>query len=168
MQIGGSDQWGNILSGTELVRKVCKATVHGITTPLLVTPDGKKFGKTEGNAVWASNTSEDLLAVYQYLLNQPDSMAEDLLLRLTFLPEAAVAEAMAIQNAKPESSHAKLLLATEVLSYITGSRAKAEGVRNYSKYFNLDLEALVSRLYGLRLESLLRRSLQSSVMFSTL
>lgn len=162
LQIGGSDQWGNIVSGVELVRKLEKQTVYGLTTPLLTTTDGKKFGKSEGNAIWVTQQPEDLLEMYQYLINLPDPLIEDLLFRLTFLPESEIQHTMAENQARPDDSIPKKRLAQEILSYITGSKDKAEGVSKYSTYFNLDLESLVTINPHPRSKRAANRSLASS------
>lgn len=85
LQIGGSDQYGNICSGIDLVKKMGKGKVFGLTTPLLVNADGQKFGKSEGNAVWVSDSNDHLLDCHQYLMNVTDSQVPGLLKALTFL-----------------------------------------------------------------------------------
>lgn len=93
--------------------------------------------------MWISQDSEDLLDIYQYLINLADEMVEPLLHQLTFLPVAEIDRIMQEQASKPDSKHAKLILAKELLSYISGSYAKAEAVCNYSKYFSIDFAELV-------------------------
>lgn len=84
MQIGGSDQWSNIITGTELIRKKAGGDSVGVTIPLLTTRNGEKLGKTSGNAVLFSSSAYDM---YQFLYNLPDETAEELLKKLTFLRE---------------------------------------------------------------------------------
>jgi tyrosyl-tRNA synthetase len=86
-----------------------------------------------------------LLDMYQYLINLADEMVEPLLHQLTFLPVSEIAKILDENSSKPDSNHAKLILAKELLSYVAGSYAKAEAVCNYSKYFSLDFAELVTR-----------------------
>ena len=91
-QFGGSDQWSNIISGTELIRKKLGKPSFGCTLPLLTTKDGKKFGKTEGNALFLDRNLTKPYEIYQYCFNQPDDLIESLLFRLTFIGEDEIAE----------------------------------------------------------------------------
>jgi tyrosyl-tRNA synthetase len=84
LQIGGSDQWGNITAGADLVRRVTGDHVHALTTPLLTKADGEKFGKTEGGAVWLDPALTSPYAFYQFWINVDDSMVRSLLRRMTF------------------------------------------------------------------------------------
>lgn len=86
LQIGGSDQWGNITAGCEFIRKVCGDIVHGLTWPLLLQSDGKKFGKSESGAIWLSANKLSPFHFYQYLLRTPDADIPLLMKRLTLLP----------------------------------------------------------------------------------
>ena len=85
LQIGGSDQWGNITMGVELIRKVCGDEVWGLTTPLIVKPDGTKYGKTETGTVWLDPARTSPFAMYQFFVNTPDEQVGQLLRFLTFL-----------------------------------------------------------------------------------
>jgi tyrosyl-tRNA synthetase len=84
LQIGGSDQWGNITAGADLVRRVTGDHVHALTTPLLTKADGEKFGKTEGGAVWLDPALTSPYAFYQFWINVEDAMVPSLLRRMTF------------------------------------------------------------------------------------
>lgn len=92
VQLGGSDQWGNITAGIELVRKLAGSSVYGLTFPLLTRSDGKKFGKSEGGAVWLSPEKLSPYQFYQYLVGIPDADVVTLLKRLTFLPIEEIGE----------------------------------------------------------------------------
>lgn len=85
LQIGGSDQWGNITAGCELVRKILGAEVHGLTFPLLLRSDGKKFGKSEQGAIWIAGQKLSPFELYQYLLSTPDRDLATIMKRLTAL-----------------------------------------------------------------------------------
>ena len=91
-QLGGSDQWFNITSGTELIRKKTGKGAFGCTVPLLTTKDGKKFGKTEGNALFLQSSLTNPYDLYQYCFNQPDDIIEGLLYKLTFVTETEINE----------------------------------------------------------------------------
>src|SRR5664279_4475914 len=93
LQIGGSDQWGNILSGVELVRKKESATVHGMTAPLVINKaTGKKFGKSEAGAVWLDPAKTSVYQFYQFWLNVDDEAAIDYMKLFTLLDKAAIDE----------------------------------------------------------------------------
>jgi len=83
IQIGGSDQWGNITAGTDLIRKVLKKEAYGLTFPLLTRSDGKKFGKSEAGAVWLSKEKCSSYELYQYLIRVPDQDVINLLKKLS-------------------------------------------------------------------------------------
>ena len=90
IQLGGSDQWGNIVSGTDLIRRVTqgKSEVYGATIPLLVDSNGNKFGKSTGQAIWLDPKKTTPYELFQFLLNISDSDVEKLLLKTTFLDES--------------------------------------------------------------------------------
>lgn len=104
MQIGGSDQWGNLTSGSELIRKVVgsQAKVFGVTSPLITNSDGSKFGKSEGKNIWLDPTKTDSYEFYQYWVNVSDSDIIDFLKRLSFL---SVEEIMTWEKVTLESPH---------------------------------------------------------------
>jgi tyrosyl-tRNA synthetase len=129
LQLGGSDQWGNITAGIELVRRADEAEVHGLTVPLLTGAGGRKFGKSEGNAIWLDASLTSHHAFYQYLLNTPDEAVGRLLALITLLPDEAVAAAMAEQAARPEAKPAQLLLADTVTRMVRGEEGAAAARR---------------------------------------
>ena len=90
LQIGGSDQWGNITMGVELIRKVCADEAWGLTTPLVVRSDGTKYGKTESGTVWLDPARTSPFAMYQFLFNSPDEVVGSYLRYFTFLDHAAL------------------------------------------------------------------------------
>ena len=92
VQVGGSDQWGNITAGIELTRKMCGASIYGLTFPLLTRSDGKKFGKSEGGAVWLDPDQVSPYKFYQYLPSVPDADVGKLMRLLTFMELAEIAE----------------------------------------------------------------------------
>jgi len=123
LQTGGSDQWGNLTSGTDLIRKAEGASVHAIGTPLITNSDGTKFGKSEGNAVWLDPTLTSPYAFYQFWLNTDDA---DVILRLkifTFLTRAEIEDLEQSVATEPFKRLAQRTLAVSVTSLVHGRAA---------------------------------------------
>lgn len=124
VQIGGSDQWGNITAGVELVRKVLGESVFGLTFPLLVKSDGQKFGKSESGAVWLSSEKLSPYAFYQFLFRTPDADVVKCLKMLTFIPISeirALEESMQAPGYVPNTLQKRL--ASEVTKLVHGKEA---------------------------------------------
>ncbi len=120
LQIGGSDQWGNITMGVELIRKVCGDEVWGLTTPLVLKPDGTKYGKSETGTVWLDPARTSPFAMYQFFVNTPDEQVGQLLRYLTFLDHDEI-EAMDTETAEqPERRAAQRALARSVVALVHG------------------------------------------------
>lgn len=117
LQMGGSDQWGNITAGMEFNRKMGEETIFGLTFPLLTRSDGKKFGKTEGGAVWLSEEKLSPYQFYQYLFSVPDADVIRLLKMLTFLDLEEIAE---IEKGMAVPNSAQKRLAEEVTRFVHG------------------------------------------------
>ncbi len=133
LQMGGSDQWGNIVNGVELCRRKDGAEVFGLTTPLLTTASGKKMGKTEGGAVWLN---EDLFSPYdywQYWRNTEDADVGVMLARMTTLPMDEVRRLAALEGA--EINEAKKILATETTALLHGREAALDAAETARKTF---------------------------------
>jgi tyrosyl-tRNA synthetase len=123
LQTGGSDQWGNLTSGTELIRKVEGKTVHALGTPLITNADGTKFGKSEGNAIWLDPAMCSPYAFYQFWLNTADADVVDRLKVFTFLSRAEI-DAIAVSVAeRPFAREGQRKLAYEVTSLVHGVEA---------------------------------------------
>lgn len=121
LQLGGSDQWGNITAGTELVRKMRGATVHGMTFPLLTRSDGKKFGKSEEGTIWLNSDKLPPYDFYQYFIRIPDADVIKLLKMLTFLDlEKIYALEMEMKGTHYVPNTAQKLLAEEVTRIVHG------------------------------------------------
>jgi tyrosyl-tRNA synthetase len=132
LQLGGSDQWGNLTSGSDLIHKVEGKSVHLMATPLITNSDGKKFGKSEGNAVWLDAELTSPYAFYQFWLNVEDSDVVDRLKVFTFLSKAEI-EALAEQvKSAPHLREAQRALALEVTSLVHSPEA-ANGAIQASK-----------------------------------
>jgi tyrosyl-tRNA synthetase len=123
LQTGGSDQWGNLTSGVDLVKRSLGATVHAIGTPLITNSDGRKFGKSEGNAIWLDERLTSPYAMYQFWLNTDDADVIDRLKVFTFLTRARIDELAEAVAAEPFRRLAQRTLAFEVTSVIHGDDA---------------------------------------------
>jgi tyrosyl-tRNA synthetase len=120
LQIGGSDQWGNITLGVELVRKACGDEVWGLTTPLVLKADGTKLGKSESGNVWLSAARTSPFALYQFFLNSADAMVGAYLRFYTFLSHDEILSLDAETAAHPERRTAQRALAREVVALVHG------------------------------------------------
>jgi tyrosyl-tRNA synthetase len=120
LQMGGSDQWGNITAGIELIARRDGTQVHGVVFPLLTAASGAKFGKSEDGNVWLDPARTSPYEFYQFWLNSDDRDAERFLKLFTFLPMRDIAEAMSAQAADPAARPAQRLLAREVTALVHG------------------------------------------------
>ena len=120
LQVGGSDQWGNITAGIDLVRRRTGHAVHGLTWPLLTRADGTKFGKTAEGTVWLAATRTSPYAFFQHWISAADEDVERLLLQLTLLDVADVAEVVAEHIRAPQRRTAQARLAFEVTALVHG------------------------------------------------
>ncbi len=132
LQIGGSDQWGNITMGVELVRKVCQDEVWGLTTPLVVKVDGTKLGKTESGNVWLSASRTSPFALYQFFLNTPDVMVGTYLRYYTFLSHEEIGTLDVETSERPQHRAGPRALARAVVSLVHGE-AEATKCENASE-----------------------------------
>jgi tyrosyl-tRNA synthetase len=123
LQTGGSDQWGNLTSGTELIRKVEGVSAHAIGTPLITNSDGTKFGKSEGNAIWLDAHMCSPYAFYQFWLNTADADVVDRLKVFTFLHREQIEALEAKVRDEPFRREAQKTLAWEVTSLVHGEDA---------------------------------------------
>ena len=123
VQMGGSDQWGNIVSGKDLIRRVLGLRSEGITFPLLTTSTGKKFGKTEEGAVWLDADLTSPYQLFQYWMQTPDADVVAYLKLFTFLDQPAINELADSVQSAPQSRHAQRTLATECTRIVHGDQA---------------------------------------------
>lgn len=125
LQIGGSDQWGNITDGKELIRRLRGASAYGLTMPLVTKADGTKFGKSESGNVWLDAERTPPFAFYQYWLNADDADVVRFLNFFTFLPLPRIAELAESVRTEPQKRDAQRVLATEVTRLVHGDDALA-------------------------------------------
>ena len=123
MQMGGSDQWGNITAGTDLVRKRSQGQAFALTWPLLTRSDGAKFGKTADGAIWLDADRTLPYEIHQYFLRVPDDDVKQMLMWFTFLPVDEIAQIMSEHEAAPSNRMAQTRLADEALQIIHGEAA---------------------------------------------
>ncbi len=142
MQVAGSDQWGNITTGVELIHKMLNKTAYAFTMPLILDPTGKKFGKSEGNALWLDKNKTTPYAIYQYLINSDDSKVLEYLKVFTFLPKEKIEEVYAQQMEHPETRIAQKTLAYEVVKDIHGKEEADNAVMVSQKLFAGDFKGL--------------------------
>ncbi|MEY4899375.1 MAG: hypothetical protein RL294_1186 [Actinomycetota bacterium] len=143
LQTGGSDQWGNLTSGTDLIHKVEGVSAHAIGTPLITNSDGTKFGKSEGNAVWLDPNLTSPYAMYQFWLNTLDADVIDRLKVFTFLSRAEIETLAAQVESEPAKREAQRTLAWHVTALVHGDAAADAVVAASAALFgNGDLFAL--------------------------
>jgi tyrosyl-tRNA synthetase len=128
LQTGGSDQWGNLTSGVDLIKRSEGATVHAIGTPLITNSDGRKFGKTEGNAIWLDENLTSPYAMYQFWLNADDADVIDRLKVFTFLSRVRIEELAESVANEPFKREAQRVLAYEVTALVHGDAAVAAAI----------------------------------------
>jgi len=125
LQIGGSDQWGNLLAGVDLIRKADGRHVHAFTWPLLLRSDGKKFGKSEDGAVWLAPDRTSPYQFFQYWMNVADADIERFLLQLTLVPVAECREVAESHATAPHKRAGQRRLAQEITTLVHGAEATA-------------------------------------------
>lgn len=142
IQLGGTDQLGNLMSGHEYIHKVTGQEVYGLTVPLVTSSTGDKLGKTGGNAVWLSRDRTSPFELYQYFLRQPDSAVEKYLKLFTFLSLAEVDQVIDLQRQDPGKRPAQKRLAAEVTKLVHGKEGLESAKRCTSALFHSSLQAL--------------------------
>ena len=153
LQIGGSDQWGNMTAGTELLRRKADKTGHVMTVPLITDATGKKFGKSEGNAVWLNPDKTSPYEMYQFWMNVMDADAIRFLKIFTFLSLDEIEEIRQQFESAPHERLAQKVLAREVVSLVHGQEAYQEALNITEQLFagnikNLSVKELKQGLRG--------------------
>jgi tyrosyl-tRNA synthetase len=139
LQMGGSDQWGNITAGIDLARKLRGAKVHGLVMPLVMTSAGVKFGKTEAGAVWLDPALTSPFRFYQFWLNTSDRDAVTYLKFFTFLDEAQIAALAAANASQPEKREAQRALAAHVTDLVHGDEQRRRAEQASALLFGGDI-----------------------------
>ncbi len=144
LQLGGSDQWGNITVGTELVRKVTGHSVAGITSPLLLRSDGRKYGKSEGGTdrIWLDASLTSPFTLHQFLLNSDDDLTPMLLRFFTFLDHETIMELDESVRSAPQERRAQRALANAVVGFVHGETAAQQAERAGAALFSEDIAGL--------------------------
>ena len=142
IQMGGSDQWGNITAGIELIRRAAGNRAYAITYPLVTKADGAKFGKSSGGAVWLSPTMTSPYSFYQFWLNSLDADVMDYLRTFTFLDESELSNLAAAHDADPGARGAHRVLASEVTRLVHGGKGLEAAERISESLFSNSLARL--------------------------
>ncbi|HCV7140637.1 TPA: tyrosine--tRNA ligase [Staphylococcus aureus] len=146
IQVGGSDQWGNITSGIELMRRMYGQTdAYGLTIPLVTKSDGKKFGKSESGAVWLDAEKTSPYEFYQFWINQSDEDVIKFLKYFTFLGKEEIDRLEQSKNEAPHLRKAQKTLAEEVTKFIHGEEALNDAIRISQALFSGDLKSLSAK-----------------------
>jgi len=147
LQIGGSDQWGNITAGTDLIRKKLGKHAYGLTLPLITNADGSKFGKTVAGAVWLDPRRTSVYRFYQFWINTDDRAAIHYLKYFTFLSRAEIETLERQHNENPGARTAHKALAAEVTKLIHGEAALADAVRASEILFGGGLDGVSEAIF---------------------
>lgn len=142
MEVAGSDQWGNITTGVDLIRKMLDKQAYAFTMPLILDATGKKFGKSEGNALWLDKNKTSAYEIYQYLINSDDSKVIEYLKVFTFLSREEIEKIEEEQKAAPETRIAQKTLAWEVVKDLHGKEESDNAVLISQKLFAGDFKGL--------------------------
>jgi tyrosyl-tRNA synthetase len=142
VQMGGSDQWGNIVAGMDLIRRVRGGKAYGLVMPLITTAAGTKFGKTEGGTIWLDATLTSPYEFYQFWLNTDDRDAVKYLKFFTFLEAARIAEIERLATEEPEQRHSQRALAAEVTRLVHGEAALRDATAASAALFADKISAL--------------------------
>ena len=142
LQFGGSDQWGNLTTGIELIRKLNNEEVYAFSVPLIVDSTGKKLGKSYGNALWLDENKTSSYEMYQYILNFEDVMMEEYLKKYTFLSKEEIEDIMIKHNEAPNLRIAQKRLAEEVIKFIHGEESYNKALKITEALFSGDIASL--------------------------
>ena len=145
LQVAGQDQWGNMTSGIELIRKKEAKEAYAFTMPLLTKSDGSKFGKTNGKAIWLDINKTSAYEMYQFFINSEDSKVIDYLKFLTFLSQEEIAELEEKNTTQPHLREAHKALAKEVITFIHSEEDYNQALKISSALFSGDIKSLTAK-----------------------
>ncbi|HWE65923.1 MAG TPA: tyrosine--tRNA ligase [Acidimicrobiales bacterium] len=146
LQIGGSDQWGNITMGVDYIRRVCQDEVWGLTTPLVLKADGTKFGKTESGTVWLNARRTSPFALYQFLLNSTDDSVGGYVRFFTFLSHEEIAALDTETSEHPERRAAQRALARAVVAMVHGDGEVTKAEEAAAALFSEEIASLTEEM----------------------
>lgn len=144
LQFGGSDQWGNLTTGIELIRKLNDEEVYAFSCPLTLDSTGRKIGKSEGNALWLDKSKTSSYELYQFLINFEDSMMENYLKVYTFLSKGEIENVLEEHSRAPEKRFAQKTLAREVITFLHGEDEYNQAVKISEKLFSGDIQSFTA------------------------
>lgn len=144
MQVAGSDQWGNITAGVDLIKRKLGRDAYAFTMPLVTTKDGTKFGKSEGNALWLDKNKTSSYELYQYLINVEDEMVIDYLKIFTFLTKEQIEDLEKENKLHPEKRVAHRVLAKEIITFLHGKEEAEKAEKMSISLFNEEIKNLSS------------------------
>jgi tyrosyl-tRNA synthetase len=142
LQLGGTDQWGNITAGIELIRRVHGRAAYGLTMPLVTKTDGTKFGKTESGTMWLDPRKTSAYEMYQFWLNTADADVPGFIRYFTFLPHERITELEEATRTAPDKREAQRVLAREVTALVHGEAAVREAEAISAALFSGDVSSL--------------------------
>ena len=145
LQVAGQDQWGNMTSGIELIRKKEAKEAYAFTMPLLTKADGSKFGKTNGKAIWLDINKTSAYEMYQFFINSEDSKVIDYLKFLTFLSQEEIAELEEKNKTQPHLREAHKALAKEVITFIHSEKDYEQALKISAALFSGDIKSLTAQ-----------------------
>ena len=145
LQMEGSDQWGNITAGIDLIRKKTGKEAYGFTVPLITDSTGKKLGKSEGNAIWLDKNKTSSYELYQFFLNVEDCMVIDYLKKYTFLSKEEIDKLAESTEKEPEKRLAHKTLAKEIVTFLHGEEAYEEALNITNSLFSGNIKNLSSK-----------------------
>lgn len=142
LQVAGSDQWGNMTAGVDLIRKVTGKEVYAFTMPLVTDSTGKKFGKSEGNALWLDKEKTSSYELYQFFINAEDSMIETYLKIYTFLSKEQIEDLMKRHEEEPHLRIGQKALAEEIITFLHGHEEYEKAVKISEALFSGNIKDL--------------------------
>ena len=148
LQIGGTEQWGNITAGTDLIRKKLGVTAWGLTFPLILKADGTKFGKTEGGAVWLDPKRTSPYKFYQFFVNTEDVKVVEYLKKFTFLTHAEITALESESKANPGARTAQKALARDLTTLVHGPDALTAAIKASEILFGGSLDGITEALFN--------------------
>lgn len=163
LQIGGQDQWGNITSGIELIRKKTGKEAYGFTMPLITKADGTKFGKSEGKAIWLDREKTSPYEWYQFLINSEDEKVIEYLKKLTFLSREEIESLEASLKENPELRLPHKALAREVITFLFGSEDYDEALKISEALFSGNIKSLTEKELANALSNIERFEVDSDI-----